>query len=229
MATPPTHTAGAPTRVVDVTAERSADDPPEIPWHLAPPPGQVAVQLRTTMRRVLMGAGLARRQDLVEAVRNLPGLPGLATSPVGGTFIVGGSGWLGLCAIGTVPEGGRRAPLDWIMDALRDWFVAGLEPLGLAVQVGRVDGAWCPGFSDIAVDGRKLAGLGFRVTRGMVVMRGVLPVTPVSAADLALLQACHRLIGLDVDPAALTSLADATGDPAWDDARAIAHLRAVAT
>lgn len=220
--------ASAPVRVVEVTAERSADDPPEIPWHLQPPRGQVVMQLRTTMRRVLIGAGLARKPELVEAVRNLPGLPGLATSPVGGTFIVGGPGWLGLCAIGTLPDA-QVAPLDWMMDALRDWFVEALQPLGVSVQVGRVENAWCPGFSDIAVDGRKLVGLGFRVTRGVVVMRGVMPTTPVSAADLALLQATHALIDLRIDPARLTSLAEATGDPSWDDARAVEHLRSVAT
>ncbi len=218
----------APVRVVEVTAERSADDPPEIPWHLSPPPGEVALQLRTTMRRVIIGAGLARNRELVESVHNLPGVPAVATSPAGGTFIVGGPGWLGLCAIGALPDS-RRAPLDWMMDALRGWFVAALRPLGVAVEVGRVENAWCPGFSDIAVDGRKLVGLGFRVTRGVVVMRGVMATTPVSAADLALLQACHRLIDLRVEPATLTSLAEATGDPGWDDPRAIAHLRGVAT
>ncbi len=220
--------AADPVRVVEVTAERSADDPPEIPWHLQPPPGQVAVQLRTTMRRVLIGAGLARRPELVEAVRNLPGLPGLATSPVGGTFIVGGPGWLGLCAIGTLPDA-HRAPLDWMMDSLQAWFEHALRPLGVTIAVGKVENAWCPGFSDIAVDGRKLVGLGFRVTRSVVVMRGVMPTRPISAADLALLQATHRLIDLRIDPGRLTSLAECTGDPTWDDARAIAHLRAVAT
>jgi hypothetical protein len=219
----------APVAVVDVTAERSADDPPEIPWHLQPEPGRVALQLRTTMRRVLVGAGLARRADLVEAVRNLPGVPAVATSPVGGTFIVGGAGWLGLCAIGTLPVSTGRAPLDWMLDALHAWFDAALQPLGVTVAVGKVTGAWCPGFSDIAVGGRKLAGLGFRVTRGVVVVRGVMATTPVRAADLDLLRATHRLIALDVDPSVLTSLAEATGDPGWDDARAIAHLRAIAT
>jgi hypothetical protein len=219
---------GAPVRVVEVTAEDAPGDPPEIPWHLAPPPGDVAMQLRTTVRRVVIGAGLARRAELVEAVRNLPGLPGLATSPAGGTFIVGGPGWLGMCAIGTLPDR-RVAPLDWIMDALRAWFTAAMSPLGVEVQVGIVDNAWCPGFSDIAVDGRKLAGLGFRVTRGVVVMRGVLPTTPVTPEDLALLEACHRLIDLHVDTAALTSLAECTGDPSWDDARAIEHFRTIAT
>jgi hypothetical protein len=219
----------APLSVVEISAEDAPGDPPEIPWHLAPPPGQVAMQLRTTVRRVVIGAGLARRAELVEAVQNLPGLPGLATSPAGGTFIVGGPGWLGMCAIGTLPADRRVAPLDWMMDSLRAWFTAALSPLDVDVQVGRVDNAWCPGFSDIAVDGRKLAGLGFRVTRGMVVMRGVLPTTPVSTEDLALLQACHRLIDLRVDAAALTSLAECTGDPSWDDARAIRHLRSIAT
>lgn len=218
----------APVRVVEVTAEHDTDGPPEIPWHLAPEPGNVAMQLRSTARRVMIGAGLARRTELVEAVKNLPGLPGLATSPAGGTFIVGGDNWLGLCAIGTVPDT-RRAPLDWIMDALRAWFDAALSPLGVEVQVGKVENAWCPGFSDIAVGGRKLAGLGFRVTKGMVVMRGVLPAQPVSDDDLRLLQAVHGLIDLRVDPHTLTSLAEATGDPSWTVSRAIAEFREVSS
>lgn len=217
--------APAPVRVVEVIAEQ--DGPPEIPWHIAPEPGQVAMQLRSTVRRVLIGAGLARRAELVEAVRNLPGLPGLATSPAGGTFVVGGPSWLGLCAVGVLPDM-RVAPLDWMMEALRAWFAGALHPLGLSVQTGKVEGAWCPGFSDVAVDGRKLAGLGFRVTRGMVVMRGVLPVAPISAEDLRLLQATHALIDLRIDPATLTSLAESTGDPTWTVERAIAHLRAAA-
>jgi hypothetical protein len=228
-AVPPVSHPPAPVAVAEVTAERSADDPPEIPWQLRPEPGRVAMQLRATLPRVLIGAGLARRRDLVEAVHNLPGVAAVATSPVGGTFVVGGPGWLGLCAIGTLPPRPARAPLDWMLDALHAWFGAALRPLGLAVTVGKVAGAWCPGFSDVAVGGRKLAGLGFRVTRGVVVMRGVLAVRPVSAHDLALLRATHRLIDLEVDAAVLASLAEATGDPGWDDARAIAHLRAIAT
>jgi hypothetical protein len=219
----------APVRVVEVTAERDVDGPPEIPWHIAPPPGEVAMQLRTTVRRVMIGAGLARRQELVEAVRNLPGLPGLMTSPAGGTFVVGGPNWLGLCAVGTLPDR-SHPPLDWMMDALRNWFAVALQPLGITdVHTGRVDGAWCPGFSDVAAGARKLAGLGFRVTRGMVVMRGVLPAGPISADDLALLRATHALIDLRIDEATLTSLAEASGDPGWTVERAIEHLQTVAT
>lgn len=220
--------APAPVRVVEVAAERDVEGPPEIPWHIAPEPGRVAMQLRSTVRRVMIGAGLARRAELVEAVRNIPGLPGLMASPAGGTFVVGGPGWLGLCAVGTLPDR-RHPPLDWMMDSLRAWFDAALAPLGATVHTGRVDGAWCPGFSDVAVGGHKLAGLGFRVTRGMVVMRGVMPVTPVSAEDLQLLRAVHALIDLRVDAATLTSLAEATGDSTWTVDRAIAHLRGVET
>jgi hypothetical protein len=218
----------APLRVVEVTAERELEGPPEIPWHIAPEPGRVAMQLRTTVRRVMIGAGLARRAELVEAVRNAPGVPAVMASPAGGTFVVGGPGWLGMCAIGTLPDR-RHPPLDWMMDALRAWFDAALSPLGVTVHTGRVEGAWCPGFSDVAVAGRKLAGLGFRVTRGMVVMRGVMPVTPVSAADLELLRTVHALIELRIDGRTLTSLAEASGDPTWTVERAVEHLRAVST
>ncbi len=202
----------AAVRVAEITAERALADPPELPLHLAGEPGTVAVQLRTTLRRVAVGAGLARNQELLAAVRGLPGLPGLVTSPAGGTFIVAGPGWLGLCAVG-VPPSERAMPLDWMGEALVGWFTAALAAYGVHPATGRVEGGWCPGFSDIAAGGRKLIGLGYRVTRDWVVMRGVMPVAPIADEDMDLLIACHRLIGVDVAPEANTSLAEAAGLP----------------
>jgi hypothetical protein len=168
------------------------------------------VQLRTTVRRVAVGAGLARKLDLLAAVRALPGLPGLATSPAGGTFVIGGPGWMGLCAVG-VPPPERGMPLDWMNDSLGAWFRTALAGFGVSAGTGRVEGGWCPGFSDVAVDGRKLIGLGYRVTRDWVVMRGMMAVAPIAKDDMDLLIACHRLIGVEVVPAANTSLAEAAG------------------
>jgi hypothetical protein len=216
--------ASSPTvDVVEVIAERGLDDPPEIPWHLAGQPGSVRIQLRSTLRRVIMGAGLARRPELVAATRALPDAPTVVTSPVGGTFIVGGPGWLGLAAVG-VPHEGQPMPLDWMTDALHRWLVERLAGVAETPTLGRVEGAWCPGFSDIAVGGRKLAGLGFRVTRGWVVMRGVLAVRAIDDADWALLAACHRLIDVDIVREAATSLVESTGDNGWTVERAIARL-----
>ena len=216
-----------PVRVVEVTAERGADDPPEIPWDLAGPPGSIHLQLRSTLRRVAAGAGMARRPALLEAVRAIPGVDSLVVSPAGGTFIVGGPAWLGLCAIG-VPPPGQPMPLDWMLGGLLGWVSAGLGPLGLEARLGRVDGAWCPGFSDLAVGGRKLAGLGFRMTRDRVAMRGVLAVAAIDDWDLRVLQATHRLIDLEVRPDAITSLAEATGDPGWTVPRALETFHRVA-
>lgn len=218
----------APVSVAEVTAERDVEGPPEIPWHLTPPVGDIALQLRTTVRRVVVGAGLARKAELVEAVRALDGVPAVVTSPAGGTFIIGGDAWLGLCAIGSPPVG-QPMPLDWMVHSLHRWFDAALAPFSVRVDVGRVDGAWCPGFSDLAAGGRKLAGLGFRVTRERVVMRGVLAVRPMSEADLDVLIRCHRLIGVEVRPATATSLAEAAQQPDLDVAATIAAFRPVTT
>ncbi len=208
----PSAPAGGRVRVAEVAAESGAEDPPELPLHLAGAPGTVAVQLRTTLRRVAVGAGLARRAELLEAVRALPGLPGLATSPAGGTFVIGGPGWLGLSAVG-VPPPQRGMPLDWMHGALMGWFNIALAGFGVVAGTGRVEGGWCPGFSDVSVGGRKLVGLGYRVTRDWVVMRGMMAVAPIAEDDMDLLVACHRLIGVDVVPAANTSLAEAAGQP----------------
>jgi len=214
--------------VAEVTAEQLVDDPPEIPWHITPPLGQIAMQLRSTVRRVAIGAGLARNDELVDAVRNLPGVPAVVTSPAGGTFIVGGEAWLGLCAIGSPPPG-QPMPLDWMLHSLHRWFERALVPFGVASTIERVEGAWCPGFSDIAVDGRKLAGLGFRVTRERVVMRGVLAVRPMSNDDFDVLVRTHRLIGVELRNGAAISLAEAAVLPDLDVAATIDAFRAVAT
>jgi hypothetical protein len=218
----------SPVHVGEVTAETDVEALPELPLHLANAPGSVVMQLRTTVRRVAMGVGLARDDLLVRRVRELPGLPGLVTSPAGGTFIVGGAGWLGLCAVGIPPEG-HGLPLDWMSDSLNAWFTAALGEFGVAMQTGRVDGAWCPGFSDIAVDGRKLVGLGYRVTKDWVVMRGVLPVRPISREDHDLLIATHALIGVEVRPETATSLSEAAGLPDLDTTTVIERWRPLRT
>jgi hypothetical protein len=224
----PDPAAVAPVAVAEVSAERLVGDPPEIPWHITPQAGAVALQLRTTVRRVAVGAGLARDSKLMAQVAAIEGVPAVVTSPAGGTFIIGGPAWLGLCAIG-VPLPGQPLPLDWMLRSLHRWFDAALAPLHVITTVGRVQGAWCPGFSDIAAGGRKLAGLGFRVTREWVVMRGVMAVQPLDAADLAVLVACHRLIGVEVRGEASTSLAQASGRSSLDVAGAIETMRSAVT
>jgi hypothetical protein len=219
--------AAATVRVGEVTTERESDDPRRLPLHLAAGEGTVAIQLRTTLRRVGIGTAVARQPDVVAAVRRLPGLPGLAPVSTGGTFALGGPGWLGLSAVG-IPPRPLRMRLDWMTDALHAWFEAALGPLGLRPRIGRVEGAWCAGFSDVAVDGRKLAGLGFRVTRDWIAMRGMLAVSPIDDSDHALLVACHRLIGVELSRQASTSLAEGTGDPRWTVERAIEQLRRIA-
>ncbi len=198
--------------VVDEIVEPAAEveEIPPLEERLAP--GEVHIQLRRTRRRVTIGAGLARRPELVAAVRALPGLPGLALSPTGGTFVIGGTGWMGLTAVGLAPDG-PALPLDWMVEALRRWLAAALA---VPLTAGRVEGAWCPGFSDLGAGGRKLVGLGFRLRRRVAVARGVLAVTAVAPADLALLQACHQLIDLEVQPESCTSLAELSADAGWD-------------
>ncbi|GAC1571445.1 MAG: hypothetical protein NVS3B18_04590 [Candidatus Dormibacteria bacterium] len=214
-------------RVAQLTAEIDPDEEPRIPWELTPAPGAIAIQLRTTLRRISIGAGLARKTGLLEAVRALPGFPGLVTSPVGGTFVIGGPAWVGICAIAVPPAEVAVAPLDWTMAEMRRWFEAALEPLGLRPGFGRIEGAWCPGFSDIGVAGRKLVGLGFRVTRERVVVRGMINVQPIAGADFSLLAACHRLISVEIVPAASISLGEALGEPGWSAEQSIQHLATI--
>jgi hypothetical protein len=216
--------AKVPVGVVEVVSE--ADDPRDDPAEVTPAldgaeVGEVRVQLRRTTERVTVGSGLSRRAGLLDAVRALPQAPLVTTTTAGGTFVVGGAAWLALSAVGRVPEG-RVMPLDWMLGALRGWLSGAL---GLpSLTAGVVEGAWCPGFSDLHVGGRKLVGLGFRVTRERVLARGTIAVLPVDRAQLELLQACHALIGKDVRRESCTSLAELGGGGEWDVARAVQLL-----
>jgi hypothetical protein len=116
-------------------------------------------------------------------------------------------------------------PLDWMLHSLHRWFTAAMAPFGVDPAVRRVDGAWCPGFSDIAVRDRKIAGLGFRVTRDTVVMRGLMAVLPMSDDDFRVLARCHQLIGLDLRRDAAISLAEASPRPVPGVAATISAMR----
>src|SRR5579884_3644018 len=107
--------------VREVVAEQDDRELSDVPFHLLGEPGTIAIQLRTTLHRVTIGAGLGRNQPLVDEIRSLPRLPGLVVSAVGGTFIMGGTGWLGLAAIGR-PPGDVGTALDWMAQSLYRWF-----------------------------------------------------------------------------------------------------------
>jgi len=194
---------------VELTAETGVDDPPEIPLHLMPSVGSVAIQLRSTVSRVCVGAGLARHPELLERMHDAGGMP-VAPSPAGGTVVVTGPGVLGFCAIG-VPPAEATFSLDWMLGKVEQWFRAALATYDVEdVSVGKIDGAWCPGFSDIAVGGKKLVGLGFRVTKDWVVVRGVMPVAPYDSLEINALINCHRLIGVTVEPEKFVALKQCT-------------------
>jgi octanoyl-[GcvH]:protein N-octanoyltransferase len=60
---------------------------------------------------------------------------------------------------------GEALQLRAAFDALAAEIVAAVARLGLRATIGRVEGAYCPGDYDIAVGGRKFAGLAQRRTR----------------------------------------------------------------
>lgn len=202
----------APTcRVVELTAETGSHDPPEIPLHLMPPVGSVAIQLRSTVPRVCVGAGLARHPELLDRMGETAAMA-VAPSPAGGTVVVTGPGVLGFCAIAVPPQQAAFS-LDWTLGKVARWFRAALATYEVEdVSVGKVEGAWCPGFSDIAVGGKKLVGLGFRVTKDWVVVRGVLPVIAYTEVELNALIKCHQLIGVEVRPEKFVALEQCTSD-----------------
>jgi octanoyl-[GcvH]:protein N-octanoyltransferase len=114
---------------------------------------------------------------------------------------------------------GEGLPLRQAFAAAAAAIVAAVERLGLTAVVGRVDGAYCPGDFDIAVGGRKFAGLAQRRTRQAVVVHSFVLVAGPGATrcdQAARVAAC--LQGLPAPAAAaapcpVTSLAEAAGRP----------------
>jgi len=177
----------------------------------------------TGPRGVTVGSALIRKPGLVEAIRLVPGIGEVRLSPIGGTVGPSGESWLGLAFMARLPDPCPR-PLDLLMAGVtgfvRGWLGAGAAGL----KQGRIDGAWCPGFSDLSVDGRKLVGLGFKLTRDTAVVRAIIGVRTPGPGELLALDACHRLFGPGLDPGRLGWMADVIEVPELDQAGAVRLL-----
>ncbi|MHB1501289.1 MAG: hypothetical protein ACYCYK_09025 [Candidatus Dormibacteria bacterium] len=189
-------------------------------------PGDIVVIPLITERGVTVGSGLMRKPGLVEAIRAIPGIGAVRLSPIGGTIGPGGPEWLALLMVVRLPEALAR-PLDALLGAALHLLQRPLAPYGLELAPGRVAGAWCPGFSDLAVQGRKLVGIGFKLTREVALMRAVVGLREPSPADLHSLDAGHRAFGPGVQSDSLTWLGQLIHRPRLTQTEAI-HLLASA-
>jgi len=199
-----------PVRVVGVTDAANPDFPGQLDGDHRLPPAELELELWRSPQGVTLGSSIARRPELVAAVRRIEGIGSVSIDRIGGTVGPGGTHWLGLLAWARLPDPCPR-PLDRLTLALRAFLNSRLSPFGASLELGRVDGAWCPGFSDLAIDGRKLAGLGMRLTRGWGLVRGVVAVSPPDPEELDRLDLCHRTFGPGLDPARMISLAEIPG------------------
>ena len=190
-------------------------------------PGEITLQLLRSSRGVTLGSSLVRQPELVAKIRQIEGIGAVRTSPIGGTVGPGGEHWLGFLAVAKLPDPCPN-PLDRLTWSLRTFLEERLSSVGVRLDQGRVDGAWCPGFSDLAMEGRKLAGLGLRLTGGWGLVRGVVAVSPPDPEELRSLDACHLVFGPGLDYSRLTSLAEIEGLAGTDREAAIRLLGDVA-
>jgi hypothetical protein len=174
----------------------------------------------TSPRGVTLGSALTRKPDLVEAIRLVPGIGAVRLSPLGGTVGPGGENWLGLTFLARLPNPCPR-PLDQLMSGVTEFLRARFGPRGSGLKQGRIEGAWCPGFSDLSVEGRKLVGLGFKLTRDTAVVRAIIGVRMPGQDELRALDACHLVFGPGLDPSRLGWLADVMGPPELDQVGAV--------
>lgn len=103
-----------------------------------------------------------------------------------------------------------RTDIEGRYEALETTLEAGLESLGVDVERGEPDGAFCPGCHSLSVRG-KIAGLAQRVKRDVAVVSGVLVVRDHDAiADI--LEPIYSALDIEFDPDAIGSVARA-GSP----------------
>ena len=212
-----------PVNVAGVTNEddpRLAADPQ---GGLTARAGEITLQLLRTAQGVTLGSALVRKPELVAQIREIAGIGTVRTSAIGGTVGPGGEHWLSFLAVARLPDPCPR-PLDCLTSGLRAFLQDRLGPFGVRLDQGRVDGAWCPGFSDLSVDGRKLVGLGLRLAAGWGLVRGVVAVSPPDQEEVRRLDACHLVFGPGLDYARMTSLAELPGLAGTDRVAAIRLL-----
>lgn len=178
----------------------------------------------TSPRGVTVGSALTRRPNLVEAIRQVPGIGEVRLSPIGGTVGPGGENWLGLTFLARLPNPCPR-PLDQLMVGIAEFLRGRFGPVGSGLKQGRIEGAWCPGFSDMSVAGRKLVGLGFKLTRDTAVVRAIIGVRMPDQDELRALDACHLVFGPGLDQRRLCWLADILGRPELNQAAALRLIR----
>lgn len=210
---------------VEASRPRAEDDPvlgPARIFDLVPVPVRHALLVPVLSRPgVTLGPSLARRPEVVERIRAVAGIGEVRTSPIGGTVGPGGPAWLSLLFALRLPPGLPR-PLDQVLEVVSSWLEARLEDLRLGR--GRVAGAWCPGFSDLSVDGRKLVGVGFKLRRDQALARAVLAVHPPTASELQALNLCHLAFGAGVAAESLVSLAELKAQPGMTREQALELL-----
>lgn len=190
---------------------------------LDPLPGELLVLLLLTPPGVTLGTGITRRPHLLSAIRALPELGPIRLSPMPGTVGPGGEHWLAFQAAARLPLTEAR-PLDLLCHTVQRFLEQSLQAQGVELTQGRVEGAWCPGSSDLGLSGRKLCGLAIRLSAGLGLVRGVLAVSPPEAAELAALDACHRLFSGGLDPRRMVSLSEIPGLAGLNRAGAVALL-----
>lgn len=123
---------------------------------------------------------------------------GRATAYVGETLV------LGLTLPDRDPARRTAERFEWVADTVN----SGLERLGLAVEIGRLAGEYCPGDHSVILGGnRKVAGLGQRMIPGAAHVGVVITVSGSSQLREVLIP-IYETLGLKWDPSTAGALDD---------------------
>lgn len=107
-----------------------------------------------------------------------------------------------------IPDRDPRRGITQRYRDLSDLMVRAFRRLGIVGAVGEVPGEYCPGEYSVHVDGRKVMGVGQRLSRHATHVGGVISVTDPSLLRRALIPV-YQALDLDWDPATVGALVDA--------------------
>lgn len=123
----------------------------------------------------------------------------------------------------TIPVDDPAATMHARFAQLADAVVETLDAFGITGTIGEVEGEYCPGKYSVHIAGRKVMGVGQRLTRSAAYVGGVVVLDGDEAIN-EVLDPVYRLLDIPFDPNVTGALSDVTHVEAKDFATVLADV-----
>ena len=115
----------------------------------------------------------------------------------------------------TIPVNDPAATIHARFARLADAIVETLADFGITGTIGEIEGEYCPGKYSVHISGRKVMGVGQRLTKNAAYVGGVVVLDGVDTIN-DVLEPVYRHLGIPFDPGATGALSDVTNVEAAD-------------